>query len=91
MSMWRFLLRYKYTMYLLFNPVLCLQPISPGSEWTHITMEDTKGVQWVPDYAVKHCNKCGAEFWLGKRKHHCRYKGPCVSTCWYIHVYMYIF
>ncbi|XP_076232140.1 phosphatidylinositol-3,5-bisphosphate 3-phosphatase MTMR4 isoform X2 [Calliopsis andreniformis] len=27
---------------------------------------------WVPDHAVSRCMGCDTEFWLGKRKHHCR-------------------
>lgn len=27
---------------------------------------------WVPDHAVSRCMGCHTEFWLGKRKHHCR-------------------
>ena len=28
---------------------------------------------WVPDHAVTRCMGCNTEFWLGRRKHHCRY------------------
>lgn len=31
------------------------------------------GVLWVPDHAVSRCTRCDKNFWLGKRKHHCRY------------------
>ncbi|XP_033337491.1 phosphatidylinositol-3,5-bisphosphate 3-phosphatase MTMR4 [Megalopta genalis] len=27
---------------------------------------------WVPDHAVTRCMGCDTEFWLGRRKHHCR-------------------
>lgn len=27
---------------------------------------------WVPDHAVSSCTGCHTEFWLGRRKHHCR-------------------
>lgn len=27
---------------------------------------------WVPDHAVSRCTGCQTEFWVGKRKHHCR-------------------
>ncbi|KAK9719411.1 FYVE zinc finger [Popillia japonica] len=27
---------------------------------------------WVPDHAVSRCTGCQTEFWLGRRKHHCR-------------------
>lgn len=30
------------------------------------------GVLWVPDHAVSRCTSCQTEFWLGRRKHHCR-------------------
>lgn len=29
-------------------------------------------VLWVPDHAVNKCTGCSFEFWLGRRKHHCR-------------------
>lgn len=29
-------------------------------------------VLWVPDHAVSRCTSCKTEFWLGRRKHHCR-------------------
>lgn len=28
---------------------------------------------WVPDHAVSRCTGCQTQFWLGRRKHHCRY------------------
>lgn len=28
---------------------------------------------WVPDHAVTQCMGCNTTFWLGRRKHHCRY------------------
>ncbi|CAH0548600.1 unnamed protein product [Brassicogethes aeneus] len=27
---------------------------------------------WVPDHAVTSCTACKIEFWMGRRKHHCR-------------------
>lgn len=30
-------------------------------------------VLWVPDHCVSRCTGCQTEFWLGRRKHHCRY------------------
>lgn len=27
---------------------------------------------WVPDHAVTSCTACKVEFWMGRRKHHCR-------------------
>ncbi|XP_077299072.1 uncharacterized protein LOC143920201 isoform X4 [Arctopsyche grandis] len=32
----------------------------------------SSGVLWVPDHAVSRCTRCDKNFWLGKRKHHCR-------------------
>jgi myotubularin-related protein 3/4 len=29
-------------------------------------------ILWVPDHAVNRCQGCQIEFWLGRRKHHCR-------------------
>lgn len=29
-------------------------------------------VLWVPDHAITRCQGCQIEFWLGRRKHHCR-------------------
>ncbi|XP_043067279.1 phosphatidylinositol-3,5-bisphosphate 3-phosphatase MTMR4 isoform X1 [Drosophila bipectinata] len=29
-------------------------------------------VLWVPDHAVSRCSSCQTEFWLGRRRHHCR-------------------
>ncbi|XP_043602582.1 myotubularin-related protein 3 isoform X2 [Bombus pyrosoma] len=29
-------------------------------------------ILWVPDHAVSRCMGCDTEFWLGRRKHHCR-------------------
>ncbi|KAK4319925.1 hypothetical protein Pmani_009176 [Petrolisthes manimaculis] len=27
---------------------------------------------WVPDHAVDYCTGCNTQFWIGRRKHHCR-------------------
>lgn len=32
----------------------------------------SSSVLWVPDHAVSKCTNCQTEFWLGRRKHHCR-------------------
>lgn len=29
-------------------------------------------VLWVPDHAITRCQSCQIEFWLGRRRHHCR-------------------
>lgn len=46
--------------------------VSPGNGWTHVDVSDSKGVQWLPDHSVLNCMDCGAEFWMGRRRHHCR-------------------
>ncbi|EDV99889.1 GH12561 [Drosophila grimshawi] len=37
-----------------------------------IQEKKASSVLWVPDYAVSRCSNCQIEFWLGRRKHHCR-------------------
>ncbi|XP_063929723.1 myotubularin-related protein 4 isoform X2 [Zophobas morio] len=32
----------------------------------------TECTLWVPDHAVNRCTGCNMEFWVGRRKHHCR-------------------
>ncbi|XP_018323498.1 myotubularin-related protein 4 isoform X3 [Agrilus planipennis] len=32
----------------------------------------TQTTLWVPDHAVSRCTGCQTQFWLGRRKHHCR-------------------
>ncbi|XP_055914062.1 myotubularin-related protein 3 isoform X3 [Eupeodes corollae] len=36
------------------------------------SIQPTSSVLWVPDHAVSRCTSCQTEFWLGRRKHHCR-------------------
>ncbi|XP_011406514.1 PREDICTED: myotubularin-related protein 3-like [Amphimedon queenslandica] len=56
------------------------EPTSPvNGDWTCVDIADSNGVTWIPDHAVSHC-PCGAEFWMGKRKHHCRSCGG--IFCW---------
>lgn len=35
-------------------------------------LPDGNPTLWVPDHAVSRCTGCQTEFWLGRRKHHCR-------------------
>ncbi|XP_023034870.1 myotubularin-related protein 4 isoform X2 [Drosophila willistoni] len=37
-----------------------------------IQEKKVSSVLWVPDHAVSRCSNCQIEFWLGRRKHHCR-------------------
>ncbi|KAL5275656.1 MTMR4 family protein [Megaselia abdita] len=43
-------------------PSSCASSLQPGGN----------SVLWVPDHAVSKCTICQTEFWLGRRKHHCR-------------------
>lgn len=36
-------------------------------------LPDGNPTLWVPDHAVSRCTGCQTEFWLGRRKHHCRW------------------
>ncbi|CAN7986418.1 unnamed protein product [Ixodes hexagonus] len=40
--------------------------------WEQVDERDARATLWVPDHAASHCTACGAEFWIGRRKHHCR-------------------
>lgn len=40
--------------------------------WEQVEENDTRPILWVPDHAVTRCTGCETEFWLGRRKHHCR-------------------
>ena len=55
---------------------MCSEP-NPSSipsdlSWEAVDENDTKPTLWVPDHAVARCQGCDVEFWLGRRKHHCR-------------------
>ncbi|XP_043865506.1 myotubularin-related protein 3 isoform X2 [Drosophila mojavensis] len=47
---------------------------SGPSSYATSTIQEKKAssVLWVPDHAVSRCSNCQIEFWLGRRKHHCR-------------------
>ncbi|XP_049792985.1 myotubularin-related protein 3 isoform X1 [Schistocerca nitens] len=40
--------------------------------WENLEERDAGPTLWVPDHAVNRCMGCDTEFWLGRRKHHCR-------------------
>nr|KAG5692476.1 hypothetical protein BaRGS_005022 [Batillaria attramentaria] len=57
---------------------------NPASDvsWEQVDEKDSKITLWVPDHVVTHCAACGGNFWIGRRKHHCRncgkvYCAPC--------------
>ncbi|XP_062554946.1 myotubularin-related protein 3 isoform X3 [Armigeres subalbatus] len=45
---------------------------SAPSSGANSSQQITGSVLWVPDHAVSRCTTCQTEFWLGRRKHHCR-------------------
>ncbi|KAH7960643.1 hypothetical protein HPB49_022002 [Dermacentor silvarum] len=40
--------------------------------WEQVDERDARATLWVPDHAASHCRGCNAEFWIGRRRHHCR-------------------
>ncbi|XP_067014667.2 myotubularin-related protein 3 isoform X2 [Anabrus simplex] len=40
--------------------------------WEAVEEREAGPTLWVPDHAVNRCMGCDTEFWLGRRKHHCR-------------------
>ncbi|XP_037936813.1 myotubularin-related protein 3 isoform X2 [Teleopsis dalmanni] len=44
----------------------------PSSCASSSIQPNATSVLWVPDHAVSRCTSCQTEFWLGRRKHHCR-------------------
>uniref|UniRef100_A0A669FCD2 phosphatidylinositol-3,5-bisphosphate 3-phosphatase n=1 Tax=Oreochromis niloticus TaxID=8128 RepID=A0A669FCD2_ORENI len=44
---------------------------TPPSE-PYVEYEDDIVTRWVPDHMASHCFNCDCEFWIAKRRHHCR-------------------
>jgi len=40
--------------------------------WEQVEEKDSRVTLWVPDHVVTHCAGCHQEFWMVRRKHHCR-------------------
>lgn len=53
------------------NSVSNSRPPSDVS-WETVEEKDALPTLWIPDHAVRRCMGCDTEFWLGRRKHHCR-------------------
>lgn len=55
---------------------------SEGS-WDRVERKDTEVTRWVPDHMASHCFNCDCEFWMAKRRHHCRNCGNvfCKDCC----------
>ncbi|XP_068600208.1 myotubularin-related protein 4 [Brachionichthys hirsutus] len=56
--------------------------LSEGS-WDRVECKDTEVTRWVPDHMASHCFNCDCEFWIAKRRHHCRNCGNifCKDCC----------
>ncbi|XP_037834954.1 myotubularin-related protein 4 isoform X2 [Kryptolebias marmoratus] len=56
--------------------------LSEGS-WDRVERRDTEVTRWVPDHMASHCFHCDCEFWIAKRRHHCRNCGNvfCKDCC----------
>uniref|UniRef100_A0A8C7PAI9 phosphatidylinositol-3,5-bisphosphate 3-phosphatase n=1 Tax=Oncorhynchus mykiss TaxID=8022 RepID=A0A8C7PAI9_ONCMY len=54
----------------------------PPSE-PDVDYEDDIVTRWVPDHMASHCFNCDCEFWMAKRRHHCRNCGNvfCKDCC----------
>jgi myotubularin-related protein 3/4 len=48
------------------------QRSAPSSGSNSANTQQSQQILWVPDHAVSRCQGCQIEFWLGRRKHHCR-------------------
>ncbi|XP_059490567.1 myotubularin-related protein 3 isoform X2 [Neocloeon triangulifer] len=65
------------------NGSLNSRPASDVS-WETVEEKDALPTLWMPDHAVRRCMGCDTEFWLGRRKHHCRNCGQifCNDCSW---------
>ncbi|XP_065333653.1 myotubularin-related protein 3 isoform X1 [Cloeon dipterum] len=65
------------------NGSLSSRPASDVS-WETVEEKDVFPTRWIPDHAVTRCMGCDTEFWLGRRKHHCRNCGQifCNDCSW---------
>nr|XP_033777735.1 myotubularin-related protein 4 isoform X2 [Geotrypetes seraphini]XP_033777736.1 myotubularin-related protein 4 isoform X2 [Geotrypetes seraphini] len=53
------------------------------TSWEPVDKRETEVTRWVPDHMATHCFNCDCEFWLAKRRHHCRNCGNvfCANCC----------
>lgn len=53
------------------------------ASWEPVDKKETEVTRWVPDHMASHCFNCDCEFWLAKRRHHCRNCGNvfCAGCC----------
>ncbi|XP_069767108.1 phosphatidylinositol-3,5-bisphosphate 3-phosphatase MTMR4 isoform X2 [Narcine bancroftii] len=54
------------------------------ASWEPVDRKETEVTRWVPDHMASHCFNCDSEFWLAKRRHHCRNCGNvfCANCCY---------
>ncbi|XP_066262089.1 myotubularin-related protein 4 isoform X2 [Euwallacea similis] len=51
------------------------ESLRSDKSWVNVeegVVAECQGTLWVPDHAASNCTNCGIEFWLGRRRHHCR-------------------
>jgi myotubularin-related protein 3/4 len=46
--------------------------VTSDLSWEQVEEKDSRLTLWVPDHIVTHCAGCHQEFWMVRRKHHCR-------------------
>uniref|UniRef100_A0A8C0GYN3 phosphatidylinositol-3,5-bisphosphate 3-phosphatase n=1 Tax=Chelonoidis abingdonii TaxID=106734 RepID=A0A8C0GYN3_CHEAB len=53
------------------------------ASWEPVDKKETEVTRWVPDHMASHCFNCDCEFWIAKRRHHCRNCGNvfCAGCC----------
>lgn len=58
------------------GPISAVESLRSDMSWEAVeegaTLPEGTPTLWVPDHAVSRCTGCQTEFWLGRRKHHCR-------------------
>ena len=42
------------------------------TSWEQLEETESEITKWVPNHAVTHCSGCQGEFWVARRRHHCR-------------------
>lgn len=62
-----------FLFYLTQHPVIDCNSENSNCSWEAIDEKNSAfPTLWVPDHAITRCQSCQIEFWLGRRKHHCR-------------------
>ncbi|KRT84772.1 tyrosine phosphatase, partial [Oryctes borbonicus] len=58
------------------GPTSAVESLRSDMSWEAVeegaALQEGTPTLWVPDHAVSRCTGCQTEFWLGRRKHHCR-------------------